>query len=395
MLLRETIELLVTDPGGLYLDGTLGGGGHSAALLDALGPHGRVIGVDRDPEALAAARARLADAEAAGRFSPSRAPLPTSTATSRCWPPSAIPFSRLPSLLGSRPPRRAARERRRRSRPKTTCPPAPTPPPTTPHLLVSRHVSDRPPADPGAEEGAVSVAGPDAAAPAGGASVPRGVLHGVLLDLGISSHQIDEAARGFAFAADGPLDMRIDPTTGESAADLLARLDRQAIADLLRAYGEEPRAWNIAGLVEAARPQTTGALATLVRAAVPVRDEKKSLARTFQALRIAVNDEIGQLEQALQTSLDALRPGGRLAVIAYHSLEDRRAKRFLRFGNLAGDDRRDFYGNTLSPLVPLTRKPVAASDDETAANPRARSARLRVAEKRTIEDASDLPIDPA
>ena len=128
---------------------------------------------------------------------------------------------------------------------------------------------------------------------------------------------------------------------------------------------------------------------------MPVRDEKKSLARTFQALRIAVNDEIGQLEQALQASLDALRPGGRLAVIAYHSLEDRRAKRFLRFGNLAGDDRRDFYGNTLSPLVPLTRKPVAASDEETAANPRARSARLRVAEKRTIGDTSDLLADQA
>ena len=343
VLLRETVDLLVTDPDGLYLDGTLGGGGHSAALLDALGPRGRVIGVDRDPEALAAARARLADAEAAGRFLAVQGT-----------------FADLDRHLAV--------------------------------LAAQQHpiLEGTPSADhPEAEEGAVPVAGPDAAPPR--ASVPRGVLHGVLLDLGISSHQIDEAARGFAFAADGPLDMRMDPTTGESAADLLARLDRQAIADLLRAYGEEPRAWNIAGLVEAARPQTTGALATLVRAAVPVRDEKKSLARTFQALRIAVNDEIGQLEQALQAGLDALRPGGRLAVISYHSLEDRRAKRFLRFGNLEGDDRRDFYGNTLSPLAPVTRKPVAASDEETAANPRARSARLRVAEKQQVDENPELP----
>ena len=412
VLLRETIELLVTDPGGLYLDGTLGGGGHSAALLDALGPHGRVIGVDRDPEALAAARARLADAEAAGRFLAVQGTFadldrhlavlaaqrhPILQAPILQAPILQAPILQAPILQAPSLPAPASRPDVPLASGGAAADPddLPARPDAPARDAASARFPNPSPSDPGAEEGALSVAGPDAAAPAGGASVPRGVLHGVLLDLGISSHQIDEAARGFAFAADGPLDMRMDPTTGESAADLLARLDRQAIADLLRAYGEEPRAWNIAGLVEAARPQTTGALATLVRAAVPVRDEKKSLARTFQALRIAVNDEIGQLEQALQTSLDALRPGGRLAVIAYHSLEDRRAKRFLRFGNLAGDDRRDFYGNTLSPLVPLTRKPVAASDEETAANPRARSARLRVAEKRTIEDTPGLLADQA
>ena len=350
VLVRETVELLVTDPAGLYLDGTLGGGGHSAALLDALGPGGRVIGVDRDPEALATARARLADAEKAGRFLAMQG---TFADVDRHL--AVLAAQRHPILEGS----------------------------------SEESATDHPEAQEGAARSLPrpgGAAGPDAAPPR--ASVPRGVLHGVLLDLGISSHQIDEPGRGFAFAADGPLDMRMNPASGESAADLLARLDRQAIADVLRAYGEEPRAWKIAELVEAARPQTTAALATLVRAAVPIRDEKKSLARTFQALRIAVNDEIGQLEGALQHALGALRPGGRLAVIAYHSLEDRRAKRFLRFGNLEGEDERDFYGNSLSPLVPVTRKPVSPSDGEIEANPRARSARLRVAEKRTVEASS-------
>jgi 16S rRNA (cytosine1402-N4)-methyltransferase len=342
VLLRETVDLLVTDPAGLYVDGTLGGGGHSAALLNALGPQGRVIGIDRDPEALATARARLADEEKAGRFLAVQGTF-------------ADLDRHLAVLAAQQHP-----------------------------ILEASASTDHPEA----EEGAAPVAGPDAAPSS--ASVPRGVLRGVLLDLGISSHQIDEPGRGFAFAADGPLDMRMNPHSGESAADLLGRLDRQAIADLLRAYGEEPRAWKIAELVEAARPQTTGALATLVRAAVPVRDEKKSLARTFQALRIAVNDEIGQLEAALQQALDALLPGGRLAVISYHSLEDRRAKRFLRFGNLEGEDERDFYGNSLSPLTPVTRKPVQADEQEVAANPRARSARLRVSEKREVEAQHDV-----
>jgi 16S rRNA (cytosine1402-N4)-methyltransferase len=211
-------------------------------------------------------------------------------------------------------------------------------------------------------------------------------VDGVLLDLGISSHQIDEASRGFAFSADGPLDMRMDATSGDSgretAAELIACLDVQSIANLLREYGEEPRAWPIANaIVEHGAFATTGELAEVIRSAVPVKEEVKTLARVFQAFRIAVNDEMSMLERALEAALSVLRPGGRLAVISYHSLEDRRAKHFLRFGNLQGEAKKDFYGNLLTPWNLLTRKPIMATPEEIQANPRARSARLRISEK--------------
>jgi 16S rRNA (cytosine1402-N4)-methyltransferase len=295
-LTREVVDGLVTDADGVYVDGTLGGGGHTAALLARLGPRALVVGIDQDPEALASASARLKDAAEAGRFRALRGN-----------------FADVERLLA-------------------------------------------------------------------GAGV--GLVSGVLLDLGVSSHQLDEAARGFAFSAEGPLDMRMSPEAGESAAALVGRLDAQALADLLRAYGDEPRAWRIANEIVNRRPlATTAELAEVVRAAVPTREEVKSLARVFQALRIAVNDEMGALERALEGALAVLKPGGRLAVIAYHSLEDRRAKHFLRFGNVEGEARKDFYGRLLTPWTLLTKKPITASDEEVAANPRARSARLRIAEK--------------
>ena len=296
VLAREVVEGLVTDPNGVYVDGTLGGGGHTAALLAALGPGALVVGIDRDPEALAAAAVRLESAAEAGRFRALRGN-----------------FADVERLLA-------------------------------------------------------------------GAAV--GPVDGVLLDLGVSSHQLDAAARGFAFSAEGPLDMRMDPEAGEPAAALVNGLDVQALADLLRLYGDEPRAWRIANAVAERRPlATTAELAAAVRAAVPGREEVKSLARVFQALRIAVNDEMGALERALVGALAVLRPGGRLAVIAYHSLEDRRAKHFLRFGNVEGEARKDFFGHLLTPWALLTRKPLTALAEEVAANPRARSARLRIAEK--------------
>jgi 16S rRNA (cytosine1402-N4)-methyltransferase len=176
--------------------------------------------------------------------------------------------------------------------------------------------------------------------------------------------------------------MRMNPAAGEPASALVDRLDAQGLADLLRLYGDEPRAWRIANSIVERRPMaTTAALAEAVRAAVPVREEVKSLARVFQALRIAVNDEMGALERALEGALAVLRPGGRLAVIAYHSLEDRRAKHFLRFGNVEGEARKDFYGRLLTPWTLLTKRPIMASGEEVTANPRARSARLRIAEK--------------
>ncbi|MEM1057167.1 MAG: 16S rRNA (cytosine(1402)-N(4))-methyltransferase RsmH [Bacteroidota bacterium] len=298
VLLREAVDLLVTDPAGVYVDGTLGGGGHTAALLDVLGPDATVFGIDRDPEALATARARLAEAEAAGRFVPVHAT-----------------FAEMGAAL--------------------------------------------------AAEG-----------------IAAGTVSGVLLDLGVSSRQLDAASRGFAYAQDGPLDMRMNPTVGESVAELIARLDSSDLANVIYEFGDERRSRRLARAIhEAERMETTADLATAVRGATPDRDEVKTLARVFQALRIAVNGEIEQIEAAFPAALRMLSPGGRLAVIAYHSLEDRRAKRFLRHGTFERDPQKDDFGRVLSPLRAITRKPVIASDEEIAANPRARSARLRVAEK--------------
>lgn len=303
VLYKEVVDGLVTDPAGTYVDGTLGGGGHAAALLDRLAPEGRVVGIDQDPEALGAATQRLAAAASAGRFVALRGN-----------------FGAMEALL----------------------------------------------AEAGIEQ-----------------------VDGVLLDLGISSHQIDEAGRGFAFSAEGPLDMRMDPAAHTTAADLVNDLEVADLMRLLRQYGEEPRAPKIAREIERRRPlATTAELADAVRAAVPFKEEVKALARTFQALRIAVNDELAVLEKALIAGLHVLRPGGRMAVIAYHSLEDRRAKHFLRFGNVEGEARKDFYGRLLTPWTLLTKKPVTASEEEVAANPRARSARLRIAQKNPEPPAS-------
>jgi 16S rRNA (cytosine1402-N4)-methyltransferase len=211
-------------------------------------------------------------------------------------------------------------------------------------------------------------------------------VDGILLDLGVSSHQIDEAARGFAYSAEGPLDMRMDPSAPRSAADLVNDLPEEDLANLIYTYGEEPRSRKVARAIVERRPlRTTAELAEAVRKAVPYKEEVKSLSRVFQGLRIAVNDELAVLERALIAALGLLKPGGRLAVIAYHSLEDRPVKHFLRYGNFENEPVHDFYGNLLTPWEPVTRKAVQPSEEEVAANPRARSARLRVAEKRDPE----------
>ncbi|MDX1548411.1 MAG: 16S rRNA (cytosine(1402)-N(4))-methyltransferase RsmH [Rhodothermales bacterium] len=300
VLWNAVTEGLITDPAGLYVDATLGGGGHSAALLDALGPEGRVIGIDQDEEALAEARRRLTAAAARGRFRAVQGN-----------------FGNLERLL----------------------------------------------ADLGIE-----------------------AVDGLLLDLGVSSHQLDEGARGFSFQAEAPLDMRMDRRTGLTADEIVNRWSDRELARVLREYGEEPRAWKITRAILAARPiATTTALADVIRRVVPTREEVKTLSRVFQGLRIAVNGELERLEQALAAATRVLRPGGRVAVISYHSLEDRRVKRFLRYGNLRGEPVRDFYGNLITPWNELTRKPLGATEAEVAANPRARSARLRIAER--LEDA--------
>lgn len=296
VLLHTVLDTLVTDPRGVYVDATLGGGGHTAALLDVLAPEARVIGIDQDPEALSEARTRLAEAEAAGRFQALRGN-----------------FGDLERLL----------------------------------------------ADAGIE-----------------------TIDGLLLDLGVSSHQLDEAARGFSYAAEGRLDMRMDTAAPLSAHEVVNTWDEGELRRVLYAYGEESRGSKIARAIVRARPlETTAELADALRAAVPTRDEVKTLARVFQAIRIAVNGELEALERALEASVRLLSEGRRVAVISYHSLEDRRVKRFLRYGNWEGTPVRDLYGTLLTPWAEVTRKPLVADDAEVAANPRSRSARLRVAER--------------
>ncbi len=296
VLWQEVVERLVTDSCGTYVDGTMGGGGHTAALLDALLPEGRVVGVDQDAEAIAEAASRLSGAVESGRLLTLRGN-----------------FGDLQRLL--------------------------------------------------AETGIEGI-------------------DGLLLDLGVSSHQVDAPERGFSYMGTGELDMRMDQRAGITAADVVNDWDPAELRRLLKSYGDEPRARRLALAIAAARPlDTTADLAAVVRREVPRSDEIKTLSRVFQAIRIVVNGELERLEQALVAGLQVLRSGGRMAVISYHSLEDRRVKRFFRYGNLEGKPVHDFFGNLVTPWKDLTRRPIEAGDAERAANPRARSARLRVAEK--------------
>ena len=297
VLWNDVIQYLVTDPVGTYVDGTLGGGGHTEALLQALKPTGRVVAIDRDDDALAEAAKRLTGDVDSGRLVLLKGN-----------------FADAPQLLEA--------------------------------------------------EGITS-------------------LSGLLLDLGVSSHQFDAAARGFSHRFDGPLDMRMDTSQGEDARDLLNRLDVGGLIRILSRYGEEPKAPRIAHALVDARPiETTGQLSAIVEKAAPRGQEMKTLSRVFQALRIAVNDELNALDRILEAAPDLIAVGGRLAIISYHSLEDRRAKRMMRSGNPEGTVHRDIYGNSMSPWREVTRRPIVASSEEIEVNPRSRSARLRVAERR-------------
>ena len=304
VLYKTVVDLLVTAPDGVYVDATLGGGGHTAALLEALAPEGRVVGIDQDADALEAVRTRLGE---------------------------AIEQGRLLLIRGN-------------------------------FGNVERLLRD----------------------------VDITAVDGLLLDLGVSSHQLDVAARGFSFQAEAPLDMRMDVRHGITADEVVNRWSEDELRRVLKEYGEESRGGRIARAIVEARPiATTTELADVVRRVVPTRDEVKILARVFQGIRIAVNAELDRLEQALAAGVRVIRPGGRMAVISYHSLEDRRVKRYLRYGNLRGEPVRDLYGNLLTPWEELTRKPIMPDDDEIAANPRARSARLRVAERLDDGDTPD------
>ena len=298
VLLREAVAALAVKPSGTYLDGTFGRGGHSRAILEQLGPDGRLLALDRDPQAVAAAR-EISDS----RF----------TVAHRC-------FGELTA----------------------------------------------------------------AAAQAG-----VGPVDGLLLDIGVSSPQLDAGERGFSFRFDAPLDMRMDTTQGETAAEFLALADIREITEVIRDYGEERFAFQIAKKIVAARSErpvtTTGQLAALVREAVRTRELGQDPAtRTFQALRIHVNQELEQLNLALPQAVKLLSPGGRLVVISFHSLEDRLVKRFLR-DQASGDQLPKNLPlraiDLPAPRLRLVGKAVRADAEEIAANPRARSAVMRVAER--------------
>lgn len=293
-LLPQTISALAIKPGGVYVDATYGGGGHSAAILEALDADGHLYGFDQDEDAV-----RRAPAAGDPRFT--------------------MVYSNFRFL----------------------------------HNFMDYY------------------------------GVPA--VDGVLADLGVSFHHFDDPSRGFSFRWEGALDMRMNRRGGRSAADLLATASAEELTHIFRLYGELRQAPRLAQAIVKAREtapvDTVEALRAVAEPLLNPRQTKKEMAQLFQALRIEVNDELGALRALLRQALKVLRPGGRLAIITYHSLEDRLVKNFMRTGDIDGREQKDFFGRSLAPMRLLTAKPVVPDDAEIEANPRSRSAKLRVAEK--------------
>ncbi|WP_067982826.1 16S rRNA (cytosine(1402)-N(4))-methyltransferase RsmH [Neptuniibacter pectenicola] len=301
VLLQEAVDALVQDASGFYVDGTFGRGGHSALVLEQLAETGELLGIDKDPQAIAHANERFADEP---RFSIAH---------------------------GS-------------------------------FAQLEQFVTDRGMA---------------------------GKVDGVLLDLGVSSPQLDDASRGFSFMNDGPLDMRMDTSSGESAAEWIARADETEIADVIYTYGEEKFSRRMAKAIVAKRQETpittTAQLSKIIAEANPAWEKGKNPAtRAFQGIRIHINKELDDLESCLDQTLDMLKIGGRLVVISFHSLEDRIVKRFIR-KHVKGDEHLPrgipFTNDMLEIRLRSVSKAVKASDNETQDNVRARSAVMRIAEK--------------
>ncbi len=210
-------------------------------------------------------------------------------------------------------------------------------------------------------------------------------VDGILADLGVSSHQFDESERGFSTRFDGPLDMRMDASKGITAAELLNNIELQNLIDILRYYGELHNAFNSAKAIIAARDikplETTQDLKNALKNCIPRGKENKYFAQVFQAIRIELNQELEALKEMLKQALEVLKPGGRLVVMSYHSLEDRLVKNFIKTGNFEAKVNKDFYGNNLTPFKMINRKPILADEEELVKNPRSRSAKLRIAEK--------------
>lgn len=293
VLLQESVEYLITDPGGIYIDATLGGGGHSLALLSQLNNDAQLIGIDQDDEALNAANARI-DSDA--RFSSIKGN-----------------FGYLKRLL-------------------------------SPEL--------------------------------------HGEVSGILLDLGVSTHQITDADRGFTFQKEGPLDMRMSNLRGVTAYQVVNEYSYEDLRDVIYHYGEERHSRNIAREIIDRRPlETTTDLRKAVEAVVYGKHQIKSVARVFQGIRIEVNRELDMLREVLEQALEVLHTGGRIVAISYHSLEDRIVKRFFKAGNHEGKIEKDFYGNPLTPIEEISGGIIRPTEEEINRNQAARSAKMRVAEK--------------
>lgn len=291
-LLPQTLEALDIRPDGKYIDATFGGGGHSRAIVDKLGPDGHLYSFDQDEDALK----------------------------------NAIDSPVFTMVYGN-------------------------------FRFISNFMRY------------------------------YGVEHvdGILADLGVSFHHFDDASRGFSFRSDGALDMRMNRHATKTAATILQEYSEQQLANIFYLYGELKQSRRIASAIVSARQNenidTVGKLIAICTPLINPQKEKKELACIFQALRIEVNGELDVLRSFLEQSVKLLDKGSRLAILTYHSLEDRLVKNFMKFGNFEGKPRKDFFGRIDAPLKQLTSKPIVPSDDEIAVNPRSRSAKLRVAEK--------------
>ena len=290
-LLPEAIKMLHINPNGVYIDATFGGGGHSRAIMEALGEGGHLYSFDRDIDALGNRidDPRFTFVHSNFRFIEN--------------------FMRFYGV---------------------------------------------------------------------------GQVDGILADLGVSFHHFDTSSRGFSFRNDAPLDMRMNRKGDRTAATVLQETPAQELKGMLNAYAALKRTGNVVKAIVTAREKgsitTTFQLADAVRPALDPRQEKKEMAQVFQALRIATNDEMGDLRRFLEATTRVLKPGGRLAILTYHSVEDRMVKNFMKTGNIDGIEEKDFFGKVNSPWKLVTRKPIEPSPEEIEANPRSRSAKLRVAE---------------
>ena len=290
-LARESIDALAIRTGGIYVDATFGGGGHSRLILNELGAEGRLLGFDQDEDALA----NILEDE---RFT---------------FVHHNFRFLK--------------------------------------HFLRLHRIQE---------------------------------VDGILADLGVSSHQLDVAERGFSYRFDAALDMRMNQQQEKTAASLANTYDADALQDVFSRYGEVRNARTLAQrIVEERRHRPIETIGAFLAVVEPVirGHRARYLSQAFQALRIEVNDEMGALQEFLEQSLEVLKPGGRLAVITYHSIEDRMVKNFLKAGNFEGRQEKDFYGNIQRPFKVISRKAIVPSEEEVQQNPRARSAKLRIGEK--------------